>query len=202
MKISATHVLNNNKVISKAKFIEIYTQKFKLNSDDITKEIALLKKIFKLKFTQLGPVIITKLYNSRPEFCWGEYAILVNIYGLDECMAIGGTDPFDGNEPYCIHPNIHVNFGEDEFTGYRICLGYYNTTPIYKLIKSGLITAACDTIVSILNNTDPSDDLFYDFKNIHFNECKYCGEAIDAKDTTCKQCIKSEQDDNEEEIYS
>ena len=175
--IRATSVLKNNKIISQKDFLELYSSKFVLSKDKVSKQLKILKESFTCLFTANGPIIVTTLWNKKPEFSWGQFALLINIYDIYGSKGIGinGNSRIDikyGN--FAIHPNIHTDINGYDKSFYKICLGSVREVS-QRCINYGEIVLACE-------------EIFYRWCDIFFSRCESCGDNLKFKQRLCNRC--------------
>lgn len=191
VKIDAKNVLKQNKIITRQEFAELYSNLYGISLQKIKDQIKILKQSFTCCFSQNGPIIFTTLWNKKPKFCWGEYALLINITNLDKCRGVGGKKQINfGSTNFAIHPNIHTEISAFRKEYFKICLGRSLHEIVNICLSSGELVLACEEIVYMLNRTNTNDELYRYWGGVLFSRCESCRRSIDIGQRLCDPCSK------------
>lgn len=191
VKIDAKNVLKQNKLITRQEFAENYSLRYNIPIQKVKEQIKILKQSFTCCFSQDGPIIFTALWNKKPRFCWGEFALLLNMKNLAACKAIGGRHRIDfGGGNFAYHPNLHTDIWAMRKDCPKICLGASLTNVIETCLRSGEIVLACEEMVYMLNRTSYNDELYKYWNKILYTNCAACGCSINIGQKLCGRCSK------------
>jgi hypothetical protein len=191
VKIDAKNVLKQNKLITRQQFAANYSIRFGTSAEKIKSQIKVLKQSFTCCFSEHGPIIFTTLWNKKPRFCWGEFALFINMYDLTLCKAVGGNSVIKfGTSNTALHPNIHTDISAWKKEYYKICLGSSVREVVATCLNSGELVLACEEVVYMLNRTSNADELYKFWGDILFSHCGSCRRSIDIGQRLCGPCSK------------